>query len=408
MISKIENLEVLKEDRKKANRNYLYSQIIKNERHKRKLTLQEMSHGICSISYLCKLERNAIVADESFIKAIFEKINLDYEKVGLNIIDNGVEKAVKAYLYQNYHEIADLYEMIDDSLFNVQNYLIKGFYYLINEKYLSFKEIIATINNIKETMLKEDIGVFMFLVIAYYLNTYQFKEAYKYLKYIENIDFANRELNWLLYEQHYICGYNLNNFPMIYRYYYLLMENYNIGYPSARQIIIRLMMLDVESREYFDEIVDDVRNIVPEESESSRYFDIIYWKFLILIRGRLWLEVYEQIIGQELFGEARFVALLLHCADKMNRSEYIGKACEIAERYIFEVNETIHQVFINFMLLKFKTEKKYILIEHLRFKVIPYNKNYTHHLYNKIYEKHYIEYLCKTSKYKEALSYSRR
>jgi len=407
MITKIEKLEVLKEDRKKISRNYLYSQIIKNERHKRKLTLQEMAHGICSISYLCKLEKNAIVADESFIKAIFERINLDYDKVGLNIIANGVEQAIKAYLYQNYQEITNLYEMIDDSLFNVQNYLLKGFYYLINEKYQSFKEIMATINNIKDTMLKEDVGVFMFQVIAYYLKTYQFKTAYKYLKYIENIDFDNRELNWLLYEQHYICAYNLKIYPMFYRYYCLLMENYNIGYPSSRQIIIRLMMLDVEAIEYFEEIAGDVRNIASEEHDYAAHFDIIYWKLLILLRGKMWFEVYEEIIDKGLFGEARFIALLLYAVDKMKRAEYINKAVEIAENYIFESNESIHQVFISFILLKFKTEKKYTLVEHLRFKVMPFNKNYTHHLYNKIYEKHYVDYLCKTSKYKEALSYCR-
>ncbi|MCK9536765.1 MAG: hypothetical protein M0R05_04190 [Bacilli bacterium] len=408
MITKIEKLDVFKNDSKSVNRNYLYSQIIKNERHKRKLTLQEMAHGICSISYLCKLERNAIVADESYIKAIFERVNLDFEKVGLNIIENGVKKIIKAYLYQNYSEIAYLYEMIDDSLFNVQNHLIKGFYYLINQKYQDFKNTIATIDIIKETMLKEDIGVFMFLVIEYYLQTYQFKPAYKYLKFLENNDFDNQELNWLIYEQHYICAYNLKIYPKFYRYYKLLMGNYNIGYPSTRQILIRLMMLDVQAIEYFSEIVDDIRNIIANQYDDAYYLDITYWKFLILLRGKLWYEVYEEIIKAELFGEARFIGLLLYAADRLKRPEYIKRSVEIAENYIFESNETIHQVFINFMLLKFKTEKKYTLIEHLRFKVIPFNRNYTHHLYNKIYEKHYIEYLCKTSKYKEALTYYRR
>lgn len=408
MITKIEKLAVLKNDKKEINRNYLYSQIIKHERHKRKLTLQEMAHGICSISYLCKLERNAIVADESYIKAIFEKVNLDFDKVGVNIIENGVNRTIKAYLYQNYGEIANLFEMIDDSLFNVQNYLIKCFYYLVKRDYQNFKETIATIDKIKETMLREDIGVFMFLVIEYYLQTYQYHQAYKYLKYLENNDFENQEMNWLIFEQHYICAYNLKIYPKFFRYYDLLMGNYNIGYPNQRQVIIRLMMLDVQASEYYPEIVEELREIGNHRYDDDYYFDIIYWKLLIMLKGKAWFAVYEEVLKKELFGEARFIALLVYAADRLNRPEYIKKATEIAEKYIFEKDETIHQVFINFMLLKYKTERKYNLIEHLRFKVIPYNKNYTHHLYDKIYEQHYIEYLCKTSKYKEALAYYRR
>ena len=371
MITKIEKLSVLKNDKNDVNRNYLYSQIIKHERHKRKLTLQEMAHGICSISYLCKLERNAIVADESYIKAIFERVNLDFNKVGMNIIENGVNRAIKAYLYQNHDEITNLHDMIDDSIFNVQNYLIKGFYQLIKGDWQNFKETIATIDRIKETMLKEDIGVFMFLVIEYYLRTYQFNPAYKYLKYLENNDFENQELNWLIYEQHYICAYNLKIYPKFFRYYHLLMGNFNIGYPNPRQIIIRLMMLDVQASEYYEEIINELRGIGALSSEDAYYYEIIYWKLLIMLKGKAWLEVYEEILKKELLGEARFIALLVYAADRLNRPEYINKASEIAENYIFEKDESIHQVFINFMLLKFKTEKKYNLIEHLRFKVIP-------------------------------------
>lgn len=243
-----------------------------------------MAHGICSISYLCKLERNAIVADESYIKAIFEKVNLDFDKVGINIIENGVNRTIKAYLYQNYGEIANLFEMIDDSLFNVQNYLIKCFYYLVKRDYQNFKETIATIDKIKETMLREDIGVFMFLVIEYYLQTYQYHQAYKYLKYLENNDFENQEMNWLIFEQHYICAYNLKIYPKFFRYYDLLMGNYNIGYPNQRQVIIRLMMLDVQASEYYPEIVEELREIGNHRYDDDYYFDIIYWKLLIMLR----------------------------------------------------------------------------------------------------------------------------
>jgi hypothetical protein len=60
MITKAEKLASLLKRKTASNKNYLYSQIIKNERLKRHMTLEEMAKGICSISYLCKVEKNTI------------------------------------------------------------------------------------------------------------------------------------------------------------------------------------------------------------------------------------------------------------------------------------------------------------------------------------------------------------
>lgn len=407
MISKIEKLDILLNVKKDFNKHYLYSQILKNERTKRRLTLSEMAKGICSISYLCKFERNSIVADENYIRAIFERVNLDYNKVGLNIIEDGVKNIIKAYLNNHYTEIEKIYEMIDDTLFNAQNYLIKGFYFLIKEKYIEFKEIIATIDNIKETLMKEDIGVFMFLVIEYYIKTHQFSEAYKYLKYLEPMNFDFDELNWLIYEQQMVVGYNLKKYPLVYSFYNKLMGNYNIGYPSKRQLIIRLMLLDFQAHEYFSNVINEVNHLEIDEKDYF-YYDLIYWKSLIMLKGGMWTDVYDILIEKNLTFDVRFIGLLLYTVDLINKEEYIKKAVEIATNYDFKENDTIHQKFVRFMLIKFGSEKKYSLIEYLRFNIIPYNGTYTHHLYSDVYEKHYVEYLCKTSKYKEALSFYKK
>ena len=92
MITKLHKFVHSIQNNRKCNKNYLYSQIIRNERSRKKMTLQEISKGICSVSYLCKLEKNDIIPDESYVRAIFERANIDYNLVG-NIIENG-ENAV--------------------------------------------------------------------------------------------------------------------------------------------------------------------------------------------------------------------------------------------------------------------------------------------------------------------------
>lgn len=116
MITKLPKfVQGLKKD-KKYNKYLFYSQIIRNERTKRKLTLAEIAKGICSVSYLCKFEKNDIIADESYIRAIFKRINIDFDLVGKNILVDGIERALKAYLASDYEALELLFHEIDDSI----------------------------------------------------------------------------------------------------------------------------------------------------------------------------------------------------------------------------------------------------------------------------------------------------
>lgn len=405
MITKIEKFDLLLGNKKNPGKTYLYSQIIRNERTRRKMTLSEMAHGICSISYLCKFEKNAINVDEDYIKAIFERVNLDYTKVGMNIIEEGVRNVVKAYLYDKFEEIERYFLMIDDSIFNVQNCLIKGFYYLVNEKYMEFKEIVKTIDNIKDTLLLEDVGVFMFLVVQYYVNTNQFREAEKYLKYLDKLTFEMKEISWLIYEQHFVTGYNLKCSAMVFKYYRKLMSNFNIGYPSQRQLIIRLMLLDIESEEYFEEVEKEIQNLNLAQMDDRLSSEAWAWKLRILLRGNKWFDVFDEIVDNHLYFDARFAALLLYTVDTIDDDNYRRQAVELIKDQIFDEKETIHTKFIKFMLIKFTSEKKYALVEYLKYEALPYNALYSHPLYGEVYDRYYLEYLCHTSKYKEAFYY---
>ncbi len=407
MLTKADKLKALLVKKTTSSKNYLYSQIIKNERLKRHLTLEEMSKGICSISYLCKLEKNAIEPEESYVQAIFERINLDYHKVGQNILEDGVHKLLKSYLYNDYKEIDKLYEHADDSIFNAHNYFIKALYYLLKKKYTEFMKIIKTLDKIKDTLLRDDLGVLVFLVSEYYIRTYQFNEAYKHLNYILNMEFEYDELNWLIYEQFFIVGYQLKKYPILWRYYQELIKNCNIGYPSKRQIFIRLIFLSLKAEEYYDEVEKELNQFHLYTEDQEYYMALLYWKLIILSKGGNFLQVYEEIINHHLIDDVRFVCLLLYSTDYLNDEKYKQEAYEIAKKIEFQPYDTIHQKYVQFMLMKLANEKKHLVIDYLKYNIVPTRNKYYHHLYNQAYEDYYLDYLCKTSKYKEALNFYR-
>lgn len=405
MITKVEKLVQKVNGKKECNKHYLYSQIIKNERSKRRLTLAEMARGICSISYLCKFEKNMIVADEAYIRAIFERVNLDYNSVGKNIIEKGVENSVKAFLYEKYYIIEEYFEHMDDSLFNAQNYLIKAFYYLIKEQFIEFKDTITTIDNIKDTLFPQDVGVLLFLVIEYYIKTHQFKEANRYLDQIEILSIKFDELNWLIDEQQFHVGCNLKIYPKIYKYYYKIMINNNIGYPANRQIMNRLRIMYIETDNYFTNVYSELKQLNLDDIKDNHFLDVTYMRLAILLKGNMGLKVFDEIYDNHYYVEARFISLLMIAADYIDDENYINIASEIAEKFEYDSHDAIHYKFIKFMLIKFHYQKKHEVIDYLRNEIIPYRHTFSHFIYTDIYEKYYIEYLRKVSKYKEALSF---
>jgi transcriptional regulator with XRE-family HTH domain len=407
MLSKVEKIESLLRKKTRNSKNYLYSQIIKNERLKRHLTLEEMSKGICSISYLCKLERNAIEPEESYIQAIFERVNLDYKKVGKNILEDGISVLLKAYLYHQYQEIESLYERADNGIFNVHNHFIKALYFLIKKNYQEFQGIITTLDKIKDTLLRDDIGMLIFLVSEYYIKTFQFREAYKHLQYLRNQKFESEELNWLIYEQHFLVGYHLKKYAMAWKYYDQLMKNINIGYPTRRQTIIRLMFLAITAEEYYDEAEKEVNQLHLDTPDQEYKADLLYWKLIIYSKGGNYLRIFEEIINHQLTYDVRFLCLLLYAADFIKDEAYKQQAREIAEKFEFQPSDSFHQKFVRFMLLKYADEKRHLVIEYLKYNIFPSKHMFYHHIYSPTYEEYYLDFLCKTSKYKEALSFYR-
>ena len=59
----------------------IYAQIIKGERIRKHKTLEEVADGICSVSYLCKMENDVLTPPVNFMKTLFEKMELDYESI---------------------------------------------------------------------------------------------------------------------------------------------------------------------------------------------------------------------------------------------------------------------------------------------------------------------------------------
>ena len=46
--------------------------------------LEEVAEGICSVSYLSRIEKNQVEVNEEYYRSLFEKLDLNYDEVNEN------------------------------------------------------------------------------------------------------------------------------------------------------------------------------------------------------------------------------------------------------------------------------------------------------------------------------------
>ena len=65
--------------------------LIRNERKRLNISLEALSHGICSPSYLSKIENNTLIANDSIYDLLLEKL-------GMQLLDKVEEEKLRSML----------------------------------------------------------------------------------------------------------------------------------------------------------------------------------------------------------------------------------------------------------------------------------------------------------------------
>jgi transcriptional regulator with XRE-family HTH domain len=388
-----------------AQRGHQYSQVIKAERIKHNMTLEEMAKGICSVSYLCKVENQDIVPAEDYVHSLFERVNIDYKNLVDSEADVELNTIIEAYFLCDFEKVKDYYLSVNWKVNNANVYLSRSFYFLVNKEYDKFKQEIALLDEIKKSLTEEQAILLLFLVCSYYVITHQFHEAYKYTCCLEIINITNPKIRAMSYEQRVFVAYQMRRYPQMLRAFEVLKKEYFISYPSKRQILIELTYQLFRGKDYPELSAKAAKRISFESLSNLCDIDIIYFKYLVLLAAKEYKMVYEEIKEYSLSDQARFLALIGYCAYQLRNDEYQNQFLQLIPQVTYNTDDTIHHKFIKFLEIKFTATKTYDLLEYLKYDVIPYSYNYLHKFYNQIYQEEYIDILCKLSRYKEAVYY---
>ncbi|RPF57053.1 helix-turn-helix transcriptional regulator [Aquisalibacillus elongatus] len=171
--------------------------IIQFYRTKQGLTQKDLANGVCSVSYLSKIESGALVPKSDTIELLFNRLNMDYEKLTSydeQTIQRQIDQLYKQITFDYLEQAKEIVDELNDIItpfheIHTQNYFeLMHFYYLIKtnptEKFkVNFQDLLRL-----ETEFTERKLFYFYKIVGFYYNCHlNAKQANHYFHLAKDI-----------------------------------------------------------------------------------------------------------------------------------------------------------------------------------------------------------------------------
>lgn len=336
--------KLIKDLKKRKNKDNKFSRIIgielKKLRLKLNLTLQEVCSGICCTSYLSKMENNVVGIRPSYVSELFEKMNGENSVPIINPLqyENVINAAIKAFYYQN----TDVLRAIDNYTKNREMaYYLDIINMIMGIAYDDLdrsERAVQTILGYKETLEDEDLIVVALFIAIYYYKSRHYLECKRVLDSLASFELKGEKEILYLYYRFYTC-FRLKKyleieglFESLSRALYMtsndsLLKKVKKDYLQILAIMglqdkakeIYANFKEIHSNEmmaflaYYQNMPEDVRKILaPVKNRSINYYCLMIKYFDDLQETEEVISLLKEIDFDHLDGEKELVDFLLY------------------------------------------------------------------------------------------------
>lgn len=379
---------------------------IKRKRKELNVTQDEISNGICSISYLSKIENNQIVPKDFYVKEIMDRLDVEDDVYTKSIKDKEyVDATLKAFFYLDDEAMINIYEEVKDIEHNVIINLCKlGYTVYFNLE--DDNQYVMMLEHLANNMTNIELKTYLYFSTLFFIQHEKYKVALELILLNNKVSGDNSMLEGMFYElsyyvkqrllikncasedyQHAMNIYNRNHNVKrimslaIYKAYYLTKENPR----KAMRILntIKVNQLNKELKDLFYIIKSEVLFNLENYKDSSFYLKNIS-------------DTSDYYLKK--------MTLLIRICQKENDFETIENIKEIVKSYKPKKTELRNKIHYHFLVQEDKEDQK----EYLRDVAIPFSikiedydslDNYTNEVMN----------ICaESSRYKEALQFYKK
>lgn len=377
--------------------------IIKKRRKEQNITQDLISNGICSISYLSKIENNQIIPNDMVVKEIMTKLEMDKDIQSRHLTHHELLKDIlidffyihEVQLEENYKRIQSLEQGI---VFELGNLI-----YSTYKKEESVYKLVYKLENLVMNMDDFEIKVFLLFSGIFFINNNDYHNAYTVLKLIDSIHYKDDYLDAL----HYTHIYQVKQ--------RLYMKNSSSNYyQKAQDILIKYMNVK-RSNEL---LLDRINYIMDENIEkgciellkiNQKHLHIEQQSKYKIIMVRMYIKTNEIDKGLEILNsisdkDPYYIHKLIYKYELIrNESSYeeLESLSKTIRKLGFDRPNKEILIYFNTIEIKNQEHKK----EYLRDIAIPYSLRTTDLSKLKLYTDEIMRICMESSRYKEATQY---
>lgn len=142
---------------------------IRKTRIESNLTQEDLARGICSNTYISKIENNKIAINKENLNLIMEKMDMSSSKIGIpeQMVDY-LRKSFKYFFFKDLESYKKLFDYLKDYEFGVLVSVIRLGYYVLNEEFENAKTIYNDLFRYLNSL--EDYGFSIFVIYGSFYN----------------------------------------------------------------------------------------------------------------------------------------------------------------------------------------------------------------------------------------------
>mgnify|MGYP003306439233 CR=1 FL=1 len=216
-------------DTDKLGRRFKIHNGAKRKRIEKGLKLQEVASGICSISYLSRVENNQSIPSEDNLEMLFERLDLNYNEIKRKRNNDVFDDLLKNELSEkNEDMIAIMSNIISSNAYsNIELDLFVLYESLLSKNYEEARYILIRQEVNVELFNNKEMLFYLYLFCRYLFETNQNKRAYEQIKVLNSIDMNNQFMKSIIYDLSIDVAFMMGEYEQVIKFYYLLNQNEN-------------------------------------------------------------------------------------------------------------------------------------------------------------------------------------
>lgn len=385
--------------------------LLKNKRIEQGRKLEDVASGICSTSYLSRIENNQVKLQDPYLRMLFEKLDINYDDLKKERKTNIFIELVKYQLLEQKEKYASKIEEVINSkcYLGIERDLILLYDNVLNGYDEETKFIIDKLESSIDMLSNQEIAFYMYLITMHYYQTKQINLAYQQIKILIKAENDNEILKWLIRDLYLTILFDVGEYELYCKIYGDFIKEAPHIYFGKCFINQKMKIITILAKQEYQSAIkkmDEIRQNI-DDSNNKMLAEYSYCVGLIKINTNKIEEVVEKLCNGILsVGIIKLLAIMLNKIEDQSLQNTIIKTIN---KFAFSKYDAIVKNLCHYSIMKQRQMNNNLLLNYLKTNVFNLLKYSFDKVIFDFVVKEIIVLGAKCSKYKEtcrlAISY---